>query len=242
MSGASRSSSGVSARRAAPHFRRCFSPTAERSPQKWLRFVSGVSFPLSARLNKGRVAMRSAIALLILIALVQASAGCSLIFTKGPQPEVQPPPPCTTDNTAPTADTVLAVASVAAVVAGAVVYVNGTKQQGCGGWFCGFGEQVGGGGAMVAGVLGTLIFTPSAIVGFNRTAACRAWLETNPQYAPPLSPSPPESSLLVGPPQGCPTPGDAPRICSSAASWRPRAVVLGDVTSRGGAPCGPHGC
>jgi len=179
--------------------------------------------------------MRSTAALLMLAVFGVASAGCSFIFTRGPKPDVQPPPPCTSDNTYPVADTVLAIVSAAAVVAGAVVYVNGTKQQGCGGWFCGFGEEISGGGAMVAGALGTLIFTPSAIVGFNRTAACRAWLEANPQYAPPPSPNPPESSLFVMPPPGCPT-GDAPRICRSAGAGRPSAVVLAKLRLGSRAP------
>ena len=179
--------------------------------------------------------MRSTAALLMLVVFVQASAGCSLIFTKGPQPEVQPPPPCTTDNGFPIADTVIAVASVAAVVAGAVVYANGTTRHNCG-WFCGFGEEVGGAGAMLIGGIGTVIFTPSAIVGYMRTSDCRAWLEANPQYAPPPSPSTPQSSSLLVPPQGCPTLGDVPRMCSSTAPWGPSAVVLGDVTPRGGAP------
>jgi|GEM_PF-2598924 len=183
--------------------------------------------------------MRSTAVGFILVVFVQANAGCSLIFTKGPQPEVQPPPPCTTDNGAPIADTVLAVASVAAVVGGALAYSEGKRQeqQGCGHeWFCGFGNQVGGGGLMVIGGLGILLFTPSAIVGFNRTADCRAWLAANPQYAPPPSPSSPESSLLLVPAQGCPTAGDVPRVCSAAAPWGPSAVALGDLPSRGGVP------
>jgi hypothetical protein len=182
--------------------------------------------------------MRSTAALLMLVVFVQASAGCSLIFTKGPQPEVQPPPPCTTDNGFPVADTVIAVASVAALVAGAVVYVNGMAKHDCGlGSVCQFNEEsVGGGAAMIAGGVGTLIFTPSAIVGFNRTSDCRAWLAANPQSAPSPSPNPPQSSLLLVPAQRCPTSGDVPRICSAPAPWGPGAVVLGDVTSRGGAP------
>jgi hypothetical protein len=166
--------------------------------------------------------MRSTPALLTLAVFGVANAGCSLIYTKGPQPEVQPPPPCTTWNTSPAADTVLAVLSVGAVVAGAVVYANGTTRHNCG-FFCGFGEEVGGVGAMVIGGVGTLVFVPSAIVGFNRTAACRASLEAKPQQ--PASSPPPQSWLLLAPPEACP-PGNGPRICSSTASWGPSALVL----------------
>ncbi len=158
--------------------------------------------------------MRSTVALMLVVFGFSA-AGCSLIYTKGPQPDVKPPPPCTTSNSFPTADAVLAAVSVAAVVAGAVVYASGTTKQCSGGeWFCGFSEQVGGGGAMVIGGITTLIFTPSAIVGYMRTADCRAWLEANPQYAPP--PAPPESSTLAVSLPGCAAPGDAPRVCSAA--------------------------
>ena len=164
-----------------------------------------------------------------------ASTGCSLIYTKGPQPEVQPPPPCTTSNGFPVADAVIAALGVAALTAGTVLFIDAASRKNCGADFC-LTEGFTGIGAFAVGVPVTAIFIPSAIIGFNRTAACRAWLEANPQYAPPPSPSTPTSSLLQVPTQGCPTSGDAPRICSSAASWRSSAVVLGDVTSRGGAP------
>jgi hypothetical protein len=168
---------------------------------------------------------------LLVVALHSAvSTGCSLVFTKGPQPEVQPPPPCTTDNGLPIADTVIAVASVAAVVAGAVVYANGTTRHNCGGWFCGFDEEVGGAGAMLIGGIGTVIFTPSAIVGYMRTADCRAWLQANPHYAP--QPTPSTSSSLLVPARRCPSQGDAPLRCSSPASWQSSALVL-DAPSGG---------
>ena len=172
------------------------------------------------------------VSLSTLVILAWVTSGCSLIFVKGPQPEVHPPPPCTASNNLPTADAVLAGLSVAALVAGAVVYANGKSQEasGCnGGWFCGFGDQVGGGGAMILGGVGTLLFTPSAIVGFNETAACRASLETTPQ--PPSSPPAPASpSSLLAPPHGCPWDGDAPRLCSTVATHRPGELRLTETT------------
>ena len=48
--------------------------------------------------------MRSTTALLMLAVFGVANTRCSFIFTKGPQPEVQPPPPCTTGNAAPALD------------------------------------------------------------------------------------------------------------------------------------------
>ena len=160
------------------------------------------------------------VSLSTLVALAWVTSGCSLIFVKGPQPEVQPPPPCTAANDLPAADAVLAGLSMAALVAGAVVYVNGKSQEesGCSGrWFCGFGEEVGGAGAMIIGGIGTLVFTPSAIVGFNRTSACRASAKANPQPAPsPPVPAAPASRLA--PPRGCPSEGDAPRLCANVAA------------------------
>ena len=154
-----------------------------------------------------------------------ANAGCSFIFTKGPQPEVQPPPPCTTSNTVPTVDAVIGGLGVVALVAGVVVAAEAASQP-CSGFGCaGEGAVIaaGGGGALL-GVVGAAVFIPSAIVGFNRTAACRASLEAKPQQ--PASPSPPQSSLLLVPPHGCPTAGGAPRMCSSAPPWGPSAVLL----------------
>src|SRR5512143_356624 len=95
----------------------------------------------SADLAREEWTMRRAspvVSLTQLVTLTWVTSGCSLIFVKGPQPEVQPPPPCTASNSLPTADAVLAGLSVAALVAGAVVYANGKSQEasGCnGGWF-----------------------------------------------------------------------------------------------------------
>jgi len=169
--------------------------------------------------------MRSTAALILVVFGIY-STGCSLMFTKGPQPEVQPPPPCTTDNGWPIADTVLAALSVAAAVAGGVLMAdyNSRPRTTCNpntDPFCALGnglsqaEQASGIGAVVLGVAGVLAFTPSAVVGFNRTAACRASLESKPHQT--ASSALPQSSFLLVPERGCPSLGDAPRNCSAVA-------------------------
>ena len=149
--------------------------------------------------------------LLVVAVYGASSAGCSFVFTKGPQPEVQPPPPCTTDNTYPIADSVIAAASAAAVIAGSVLLAGAAGQHPCGDscWT----EGVTGAGALIVAVPLVAVFTPSAIVGFNRTADCRAWLQENPQYAP--QPAPSTSSSLLVPARTCAVQGDAPLLCSS---------------------------
>jgi hypothetical protein len=65
-----------------------------------------------------------------LVALVSVlSSACSFVLTKGPQPEVQPPPECTTSVGAPIADTVLAVASVGVAVLGGLMVASATCDQ-----------------------------------------------------------------------------------------------------------------
>ena len=179
---------------------------------------------VSTHPNQGRANVGSTTALLMLAVLSVANAGCSLIYTRGPQPEVQPPPPCTTSYVHPIADTVIAAASVAALVWGSVTYAeeHGKPQPSC---FLCYGNEATAVGFMVVGGLSTLVFTPSAVVGYNRTAACRASLATKPQQPA----SPPQSSLFLVPQEGCPTSGDAPRVCSSAAPFGPSAVVLGEA-------------
>ena len=176
-------------------------------------------------------ARRSAAALSIVALLAWASGGCSFVYARGPKPDMHPPPPCTPSDVHANVDTALAVVSVAAVVAGGIVYANGTKKQ-CPAseWFCGFEEEVGGGGALILGGIGTLIFVPSAIVGYTRAADCRAWLEATPRYTPP--PAPPASSSLLVPARPCLTGGDAPRMCSSAASWESSATVFTELRAR----------
>ena len=172
--------------------------------------------------------------LLLLLVAGAASTGCSFVYTRGPQPEVQPPPPCTTSNASPTADTALAVVSVGAVVAGSILYSQATKSNcssGIADISCNI-EQGAGIGAIIAGGVGTLVFVPSAIVGYNRTADCRAWLQANPEYVP--QPAPSTSSSLLVPTHTCPSRGDAPLLCSSGASRESSALVL--KASSGGRP------
>jgi len=134
-----------------------------------------------------------------------AGTGCSLVYTKGPQPELHPPPPCTTSNDAPITDTVFAALSVGAVTAGLVAYKNGNIGTGL----------LGAGGAILGGV-GTLIFVPSAVVGYNRTAACRAWLDGGAKAAPasPHRGGPSHGSWLLVPSPECSSRGDAPLLCA----------------------------
>ena len=87
-------------------------------------------------------------------------------------------------------------------------------------------------GTVIAGLVGTAVFVPSAITGFGRTYDCRAWLEANPQYAP--QPAPSTSSSLLVPARGCPSQGDAPLLCSSRASRDSSALVRNAPS--GGAP------
>ena len=139
--------------------------------------------------------------------------GCSLLYTKGPEPRVHPPPACTSSNDAPITDTVLAVVSVGTVVAGSIIAHNTGN---CGGSGCGLSNGFTGGGMLVLGGIGTLVFVPSAITGYSRTADCRAWLEENSTHAPPRPPGPGQSHgswLLVPPPQ-CSRRGDAPLLCA----------------------------
>ena len=65
-------------------------------------------------------------------------------------------------NDAPIADTVLAVASVGAIVGGAVLANHTTD---CGGFPCGVSNGLAGDGMIILGAIGTLVFTPSAGVG-----------------------------------------------------------------------------
>jgi hypothetical protein len=137
------------------------------------------------------------------------NTGCSLLYTKGPQPELHPPPACTTSNDAPITDTVFAVLSVGAVTGGLIAYKNGNLGTGL----------LGAGGAILGGV-GTLVFTPSAVIGYNRTAACRAWVEGG-SKAVPATPARAGQSpgywLLVPAPE-CSSRGDAPLLCARAPS------------------------
>jgi hypothetical protein len=159
--------------------------------------------------------LRLSLAALFLI----ASPGCSFIFTKGPEPEVHPPPACTTSVAAPVVDTVMVAASVALVIAGAGTASSqcNSSTSGFGFSFCGLNQGVGL-GAVIAGAVSGAVFTTSAAVGFNRTSACRASLEPNALPAP--GPVVPATSLFPpSPTKACAPMGDAPRLC-------PRALLL----------------
>jgi hypothetical protein len=133
-----------------------------------------------------------------------ANTGCSFAYTRGPEPAVHPPPPCTPSNEAPITDTIFAALSVGAVVAGTVAMKNGD-----------LGTGLAGLGATILGGFGTLGFTTSAVVGYTRTAACRDWLEEHPKYAPLMRPGRPLGpSSLLGPAPMCPSERDAPLLCA----------------------------
>lgn len=159
--------------------------------------------------------------------LVLATPGCSFIFTRGPPPTPPPeglseppraaPPDCTSSVAAPVVDTVLGTMSLALLVAGiaGVAY----KEPSCtpGEWFCGFGRgytQAVGGGAIIVGTITGAIFIASAAVGYQRTAACRAVLESSEQRLP----APRTSVHPAAPREDCPV-DDAPRLCSRVAWW-----------------------
>jgi hypothetical protein len=150
------------------------------------------------------------------LALV-ASPGCSLVFTKGPEPEVHPPPECTTSVAAPVADTVFATASVVLLGLGVAAFADSTSS--CKGEFCGIGSGAGevvGVGAILVGALSGILFTTSAVVGYKRTSACRDSMAPD---ASPLSGSvvPATSLLPAAPWEACARVGDAPRVCTNAA-------------------------
>jgi hypothetical protein len=146
---------------------------------------------------------------------VVASPGCSLIFTKGPQPELHPqryadlhgttPLECTASVAAPVVDTTLAVVSFALLglgVAGAATH----DQPNCE-FLCGT-EQAFGWVAVIVGAAMGALFTYSAVVGYQRTSACRASLEPNA-----LLPQPRASLLPASPADACGAMDDAPRAC-----------------------------
>jgi len=151
--------------------------------------------------------MRAVVALALAM-FGAANTGCSLLFTKGP------PPPCTTSNDAPRADTALVVASVALAVVGGSIARN---PQTCTASWCGLGGGVTGSGMLIAGGISSVAFTSSAIVGYRRTAGCRM-AEENPESAQPARsearPVQALSSLLERRPS-CHDSSDAPRLCSS---------------------------
>ena len=161
--------------------------------------------------------MRSSVALMLLVYCF-STTGCSLLFTKGPQPEVKPPAPCTTSNVAPALDTTAAILT-AAVMVTALTATGSCSTTGWDFWCTNSSDAAGIWATVGISAALTALFTTSAVIGFNQTASCRTSLGLEP---PPAAPAPlPESSFLLVPQRVCPTAGDAPRTCS--------AFVLDDV-------------
>jgi len=152
-----------------------------------------------------------------LAALSAFGSGCSFLFTRAPQANGQPSRECSPSYAAPIADTVVTGLSVAAIVAGSIVYADAHH---CGSGSCSESNQLAGTTAIVAGAVGVLLFTPSTVLGYSRASACRAWLEGD-DPARPRRPSEVQSSLLLPLPL-CPREGDAPLLCSSGTLWGSR--------------------
>jgi hypothetical protein len=122
--------------------------------------------------------------------------GCSLHYTKGPR------------------NVAAAAVSVGAIVAGSII---ASRAQSCGGSSCAFT----GGGLIVLGTIGTLVFLPAAIAGEDLTADRRAWDEENVPYPPhphPRERQPQTSSSALTPSPTCATRGNAPLVCFSKSS------------------------
>jgi hypothetical protein len=144
--------------------------------------------------------------------LLVTSSACSLIFTKGPQPEVHPPPECTTSVDAPVMDTVLATASLTLLGLGvAEAATSCPAGPHVGGDYCGLPQAAGWLGIAVGTALGAL-FISSAVVGYQRTSACRASLEPNA-----MLPQPKPSLLPATPFDACVAVSDEPRVCPRVA-------------------------
>ena len=165
--------------------------------------------------------MRARVVVLMAALLVQGavSTGCSLLFTKGP------PPPCTTENDLPRADTALLVASVALAVAGGAIARN---PQTCTESWCGLGGGTTGGGMLIAGGIGSVVFTSSAIIGYNRTAGCREAEKNSPPAHSGAGPGQASSSVRFWS-AGCSTRGDAPLFCPSRAFYESNASGLTSI-------------
>ena len=174
--------------------------------------------------------------------LVAATPGCSFIFTRGPEaaphpqpypePSRPPSPECTSSVAAPVVDTVLAAASVALIVAG-IAAMSSKSSCHPGDFFCdpnnAFEHGTGEIGIFVGALTG-VVFTASAVAGYQRTGACRATLNSTAFLSRSRASLP-----LLSPLEGCSPVGDAPRLCSSSvASW-PSREESGPGTSLAGA-------
>ena len=143
--------------------------------------------------------------------ILTVGPGCSLIFTRGPDPEAKPPPECTTSVAPPVIDTLLAAASVGLVIAGA----SAAKTTCVPSAFNPCGVSDAGWVAVIGGAASGLLFAGSAVIGYKRTSDCRAFREKN-GLSPPTPDEPPKSLLKHGSAEACAV-GDAPRACSRGA-------------------------
>jgi hypothetical protein len=197
---------------------------AEAGQEVWRWGSAGAFFP---RGPGGHGLLGSALRLSLVALLVGATPGCSLVLTKGPEPELHPPPECTTSVAAPVTDTLLAATSVALAIAGLAGSSSSCSNTG-GFNGCGIGKGTGEILGIAGAALGVL-FAVSAGVGYGRTSACRASL--GPDYVPPPTPPTPASESSLWPPTpspGCPPQGDAPRVCAlTRPSEVPWATGLG---------------
>jgi hypothetical protein len=105
------------------------------------------------------------------MAVVALLAGCSFVFVSGPPANAPPTASCTESRILPVLDAALATGLV---VAGIAALATGTgcdsSQQDCTASNLGQGvAQDAGAGALVAG----LVFTLSALRGFDATGTCR---------------------------------------------------------------------
>ena len=155
--------------------------------------------------------LRTGFAALVGTALLLSLPGCSLFLTKGPEPQVQPVPACTTSNAAPVADTALAAVSAAVLTWGAV-NAFGCSSPPAPGTTCSNGWAV---VPVAVGAAAAVLFSASAGVGYTRTSLCRAMPSSLVTSAGPALPA---SGL--GPPwaRACPGTTDAPRLCPSVAT------------------------
>src|SRR5450631_1195544 len=103
--------------------------------------------------------------------LLLAAPGCSLVYVRPPQPQVHPLPECTASVAAPVTDTVLAVLSVTLLGLGAASVGLHCPE-------CGFLDVLGL-GAVLLGTATSILFTTSAVLGYQRTGACRAAQKTD---------------------------------------------------------------
>jgi hypothetical protein len=176
--------------------------STRRRPARGLRLRRGAGTNTSAGAGQrlpGRLLCCASLTLVLV-----ASPGCSLVYTRGPHPEIHPPPECTTSLAAPAADTALAVLSL--TLLGLGVASAAVRCPECG------GLDVVGLGAVVLGTGFGALFTTSAAVGYGRTGACRSLKESN--RPPPPAPPPASSTLLRAlPSAACGPLGDAPRVC-----------------------------